>query len=78
MSDRMRHRVPLLAISIFFLTGCAVTQYWVRPETGIQETARDITACRATLNQGVRPWLIEQPCMVGKGYTLSLDPPVAP
>jgi hypothetical protein len=53
---------------MFFLSGCVTTQYWVRPDTGIQETARDI--------QGVRPWLIEQPCMVGKGYTLSLDPPV--
>jgi hypothetical protein len=75
-SRRSSPKTFLLALLCFAVAGC--TQYWVRPDTGFRETSRDIVTCRSTLNQGVHPWRIEQPCMVGKGYNLSYDRPTVP
>ncbi|MBX7147029.1 MAG: hypothetical protein K1X44_06955 [Alphaproteobacteria bacterium] len=64
-------------MSSLLLAGC--TQYWTKPNTNRQETAKDLSDCRIQANQGnAKIYTAEQletPCMVGKGYNLSYNPP---
>lgn len=71
--------VPL-AIVVLCLAGCATQQYWVRPATNIQQTAKDLSDCRmATTKENSQQVYtaqeLESPCMVAKGYGLSDQPP---
>lgn len=62
------------------LTGCVTpTQYWVRPNTNNQQTAKDLYDCRqaarSTSTQQVFTAMeLEAPCMGAKGYALSTKP----
>jgi len=61
------------------VTGCV--QYWVRPNTGLQQTASDLYECRKTGSQAGMIYTgleLESPCMASKGYALSNTPPKAP
>lgn len=74
----MVKRIAILYLLLTVLSACASTQYWVKPGTGVQETSKDLSDCRAGANAGGNPqlaWQVEQPCMVGKGYALSDRPP---
>jgi hypothetical protein len=66
--------ICLLALA---LVGC--TQYWMKPDTNIRQTAKDLSDCRIQGNQGGQkeftPMQIEGPCMTAKGYALSNQPP---
>ncbi len=68
--------VCLFALS-FGLVGC--TQYWVKPGTNLQDTAKDLSDCRVQANQGGQKVFsaqeMEAPCMTAKGYSLSNRPP---
>ncbi len=74
----MHRHIALAAFA--FLTACAAhQQYWVRPETGIKQTAADLSECRIAANNGGQKVFsareLETPCMVAKGYDLSNSPP---
>lgn len=66
-----------LALALMLLTGCV--QYWVKPETSLQQTAADLHDCRLQANQGGEKVYgamdMEAPCMTAKGYALSHTPP---
>jgi len=60
------------------LLGCAQQQYWVKPGVGWQQTGQDLSECRKGAGNLQVMVQVEQPCMYGKGYTLSTSPPTAP
>lgn len=69
----------LSAALAFGLAGCAHPLYWSKPDTGMQQTAADLSACRVQANAGGGKVFsakeMETPCMVAKGYALGKVPP---
>jgi hypothetical protein len=61
------------------LSGCN-QMYWVKPDTNLQQTAKDLHECRMAVqpkggSQVFSAVDLEQSCMGSKGYELSRTPP---
>ena len=74
-------KLVLITCALSSLGGCVAQQYWVKPETGVQQTSADLYDCRKTGAQAGAIYTgleLEAPCMQSKGYSLHDRPTTLP